>query len=172
MEVECVKVPRHHQPPSESWAPAGHRGTTPNRDMWAVWRAKMGTLLGDSQYRWCQTCLHQGYKYCHFPPETPSSSIKIRKYHLEIVKQLPIVTKVMKMDILKKIFQIVLDHRLLSNERDIFYLYHFLQWMFDFKFSVCLLCLSSPHHAEYYLHEAKRMKHRADAMVSSWTFVQ
>lgn len=29
---------------------------------------------------------------------------------------------------------------------------------------IILLC--SPHHAEYYLHEAKRMKHRADAMVS------
>lgn len=36
--------------------------------------------------------------------------------------------------------------------------------------SVKQLCvshpLSRPHHAEYYLHEAKRMKHRADAMVS------
>lgn len=35
---------------------------------------------------------------------------------------------------------------------------------------VSFLCVSvrppSPHHAEYYLHEAKRMKHRADAMVS------
>lgn len=32
--------------------------------------------------------------------------------------------------------------------------------------------LPSTHHAEYYLHEAKRMKHRADAMVSPWTFIK
>lgn len=63
----------------------------------------MGTLLGDSQYHWFKTCLHQGYSYCHFAPKTPSSSIKIRKYHLGIVKNSLILTKMMKMDILKKI---------------------------------------------------------------------
>ncbi|XP_068561111.1 AF4/FMR2 family member 3 [Cebidichthys violaceus] len=31
-EVECVKVSRQPQPPSESWAPAGHRGAMPNND--------------------------------------------------------------------------------------------------------------------------------------------
>ncbi|CAG05789.1 unnamed protein product [Tetraodon nigroviridis] len=33
MEVECIKAPRHHQAASESWGPAGHRGTMPNHDM-------------------------------------------------------------------------------------------------------------------------------------------
>ncbi|TNN04365.1 hypothetical protein fugu_001394 [Takifugu bimaculatus] len=33
LEVECIKVPRHYQPPSESWGPAGHRGTMPNHDI-------------------------------------------------------------------------------------------------------------------------------------------
>uniref|UniRef100_UPI0037E7E535 AF4/FMR2 family member 3 n=1 Tax=Semicossyphus pulcher TaxID=241346 RepID=UPI0037E7E535 len=32
MEVEFVKVSRQSQPPSESWGPAGHRGTVPNPD--------------------------------------------------------------------------------------------------------------------------------------------
>nr|XP_033470529.1 AF4/FMR2 family member 3 isoform X1 [Epinephelus lanceolatus] len=32
MEVECVKVSRQPQPPSESWGPAGHRGTVPNHE--------------------------------------------------------------------------------------------------------------------------------------------
>ncbi|XP_074514971.1 uncharacterized protein aff3 isoform X2 [Sebastes fasciatus] len=33
MEVECVKVSRQPQPqPSESWGPAGHRGTVPNNE--------------------------------------------------------------------------------------------------------------------------------------------
>ncbi|KAK9537874.1 hypothetical protein VZT92_005449 [Zoarces viviparus] len=31
-EVECVKVSRQPQPPSESWGPAGHRGAVPNND--------------------------------------------------------------------------------------------------------------------------------------------
>lgn len=36
MEVECVKVSRQPQPqPSESWGPAGHRGTVPNNETWA-----------------------------------------------------------------------------------------------------------------------------------------
>ncbi|XP_070771372.1 AF4/FMR2 family member 3 [Enoplosus armatus] len=33
MEVECVKVSRQPQPPSESWGPAGHRGTVPNHEI-------------------------------------------------------------------------------------------------------------------------------------------
>ncbi|XP_044221816.1 AF4/FMR2 family member 3 [Thunnus albacares] len=32
MEVECVKVSGQPQPPSESWGPAGHRGTMPNHE--------------------------------------------------------------------------------------------------------------------------------------------
>ncbi|MEQ2271831.1 hypothetical protein XENORESO_009920, partial [Xenotaenia resolanae] len=33
MEVECVKVSRQPQPPSEStWGPAGHRGTVPSEE--------------------------------------------------------------------------------------------------------------------------------------------
>ncbi|XP_073329994.1 uncharacterized protein aff3 [Pagrus major] len=32
MEVECVKVSRQPQPPSESWGPAGHRGAVPNHE--------------------------------------------------------------------------------------------------------------------------------------------
>lgn len=32
MEVECVKVSRQHQPPSESWGLAGHRGAVPNNE--------------------------------------------------------------------------------------------------------------------------------------------
>nr|XP_046260698.1 AF4/FMR2 family member 3 [Scatophagus argus] len=32
MEVECVKVSRQPQPPSESWGPAGHRGAMPNNE--------------------------------------------------------------------------------------------------------------------------------------------
>ncbi|KAM7380324.1 hypothetical protein PAMP_003631 [Pampus punctatissimus] len=32
MEVECVKVLGQPQPPSESWGPAGHRGTMPNHE--------------------------------------------------------------------------------------------------------------------------------------------
>lgn len=32
MEVECVKVSRQPQPSSESWGPAGHRGTVPNNE--------------------------------------------------------------------------------------------------------------------------------------------
>lgn len=35
MEVECVKVSRQPQPPSESWGPAGHRGAVPNHETWA-----------------------------------------------------------------------------------------------------------------------------------------
>lgn len=31
-EVECVKVSRHPQLPSESWGPAGHRGAVPNHE--------------------------------------------------------------------------------------------------------------------------------------------
>ncbi|XP_044073948.1 AF4/FMR2 family member 3 [Siniperca chuatsi] len=33
MEVECVKVSRQPQPPSESWGPAGHRGAMPNHEI-------------------------------------------------------------------------------------------------------------------------------------------
>ncbi|XP_035995016.1 AF4/FMR2 family member 3 isoform X1 [Fundulus heteroclitus] len=34
MEVECVKVSRQPQPPSEpTWGPAGHRGTVPNQEL-------------------------------------------------------------------------------------------------------------------------------------------
>ncbi|XP_027146633.1 AF4/FMR2 family member 3 isoform X2 [Larimichthys crocea] len=32
MEVECVKVSKQPHPPSESWGPAGHRGTVPNHE--------------------------------------------------------------------------------------------------------------------------------------------
>ncbi|XP_022062720.2 AF4/FMR2 family member 3 isoform X2 [Acanthochromis polyacanthus] len=32
MEVECVKVSKQPQPPSETWGPAGHRGTLPNHE--------------------------------------------------------------------------------------------------------------------------------------------
>ncbi|KAM9851221.1 uncharacterized protein aff3 [Aulostomus maculatus] len=32
MEVECVKVSRQHQPSSESWGSAGHRGSVPNHE--------------------------------------------------------------------------------------------------------------------------------------------
>ncbi|XP_045910776.1 AF4/FMR2 family member 3 [Micropterus dolomieu] len=32
MEVDCVKVSRQPQPPTESWGPAGHRGAVPNHE--------------------------------------------------------------------------------------------------------------------------------------------
>ncbi|KAM9347389.1 uncharacterized protein aff3 [Symphorus nematophorus] len=32
IEVECVKVSRQPQPPSDSWGPAGHRGAVPNHE--------------------------------------------------------------------------------------------------------------------------------------------
>lgn len=85
MEVECVKVSKQPHPPSESWGPAGHRGTVPNHETWAVIR--------------------------------PHSATRLPTWN---------------------------------------------------AVSLTFFCirLSSPHHAEYYLHEAKRMKHRADAMVS------
>lgn len=60
----------------------------------------------------------------------------------------------------KEIFGIVLN---LSKER------HVLSSVNSDYLSP--LYRSSPHHAEYYLHEAKRMKHRADAMVSRRPFV-
>lgn len=114
MEVECVKVSRLPQPPSESWGPAGHRGTVPSHETWAVIQIPHRASL-------------------HSP-----HCLKLVRYRL---------TR------------------------------HLVTWntviALHFFFIFCVsIHLPSPHHAEYYLHEAKRMKHRADAMVSPWSLIE
>jgi len=98
MEVECVKVSRQHQPPSESWGLAGHRGAVPNNETWATP---------------FHVCLTRTDVCC----------------------------------------DVLVDNGIATARHSLF----------------CISVHLSPHHAEYYLHEAKRMKHRADAMVSRWS---